>query len=84
MDDAPTTRAEAREAADDTTERITTSAPQFLPLGARRVLYVLGLAGAVAAPVIAVTDPSYAAAVVTAAGILNAAALGTALANPPR
>ncbi len=58
--------------------------PEFLPLAVRRVLYVLSLAGSVAAPVLAVTSPEYAAAIVTGAGILNAAALGTALANPSR
>nr|WP_278101888.1 hypothetical protein [Microbacterium proteolyticum] len=58
--------------------------PEFLPLPVRRVLYVLGLAAAVTAPVLAVSAPEYAAAIVTGAGILNAAALGTALANPSR
>lgn len=63
---------------------VTEAAPQFLPLATRRVLYVLGLASAVVAPVLAISQPEYAAAVVTAGGILQAAALGTALANPPR
>lgn len=58
--------------------------PHFLPLPVRRVLYVLALVGAVGAPILAVSNPEYAAAVVTGAGILNAAALGTALANPSR
>lgn len=62
----------------------TEDAPTFLPLAVRRVLYVLGLAGAVAAPVLAITAPEYAAAIVTGASVLNAAALGTALANPAR
>jgi hypothetical protein len=56
----------------------------FLPLAARRVLYVLALAGAAAAPVLALSSPELATAIVTAAGVLNVAALGTALANPSR
>ncbi|MEF3405780.1 hypothetical protein [Agromyces sp. CCNWLW203] len=56
----------------------------FLPLAARRVLYVLGLAGVVVAPVLAISQPEYATAIVTSSGILTAAALGTALANPSR
>ena len=56
----------------------------FLSLGVRRVLYLAGLAGAAIAPVLAVTMPEYAAAIVAGAGVLNAAALGTALANPSR
>lgn len=56
----------------------------FLPLTARRVLYVLSLAAAVVAPVLAVTAPEYAAAIVTASGVLAAAAGATALANPRR
>lgn len=57
---------------------------QFLPLGVRRVLYVVSLAGTAIAPVLAVTNPEYAAAIVAGSGVLNAAALGTALANPSR
>lgn len=56
----------------------------FLPLGVRRVLYVVALAGAAVAPVIAVTQPEYAGAIVTGSSVLSAAALGTALANPSR
>lgn len=58
--------------------------PEFLPLTGRRVLYVLSLVGLVAAPVLAVTNPDYAVAITTGAGILGSAALGTALANPSR
>lgn len=58
------------------------SPPEFLPLAARRVLYVAGLLGAVAAPILAVSQPDYAAAIVAGAGLLSSAALGTALANP--
>lgn len=84
----PTTRAAAREA--DALEPIEYGTAElvsdggFLPLPVRRVLYVLSLAGSVAAPVLAVSSPEYAAAIVTAAGVLSAAALGTALANPSR
>jgi hypothetical protein len=65
-------------------ELIAESAPAFLPLAARRVLYVLALAGAAAAPVVALSHPELSVAIVTSAGILNVAALGTALANPSR
>ena len=60
------------------------AAPEFLPLAARRVLYVIALLGMAAAPVVAVSNPEYAGAILTAAGALNVAALGTALANPSR
>lgn len=82
----PTTRAEARHADVEFTTELegVALAPDFLPLAFRRVLYVLGLAGAVAAPVLAVTSPDYAVAIVTASGLLTAAALGTALANPSK
>ncbi len=56
----------------------------FLSLGVRRVLYLAGLAGAALAPVLAVTHPEYAAGIVAGSGVLTAAALGTALANPSR
>lgn len=56
--------------------------PAFLPLGTRRVLYVVALAATVVAPVLAISAPEYAAAIVTAGGTLQVAALGTALANP--
>jgi small neutral amino acid transporter SnatA (MarC family) len=56
--------------------------PEFLPLAARRVLYILGLVAAVGAPILAVTHPDYAAAIVAGGGLLTTAALGTALANP--
>jgi hypothetical protein len=56
----------------------------FLPLAARRVLYVAGLAAVVVAPILAVQFPDYAAAVLAAGAPLTAAALGTALANPKR
>lgn len=82
----PKTRAEARaiQPEFDPFTEIESPTGEFLPLAARRVLYVMGLAGAVVAPVVAVTQPDYAAAIVSAAGILTAAAIGTALANPPR
>jgi hypothetical protein len=57
---------------------------EFLPLAARRVLYVIALVGMAAAPVVAISQPDYAGAILTAAGVLNVAALGTALANPSR
>lgn len=67
-----------------TTPTPTPEESHFLPLVARRVLYVIGLIGAVAAPIVAVTNPEYAGAIVTASSLLSAAALGTALANPTR
>lgn len=57
---------------------------EFLPLPVRRVLYIGALVGAVAAPVIAVTSPDYAAAIITGSSVLSAAALSTALANPSK
>ncbi len=56
----------------------------FLSLGVRRVLYIVAIAVTAIAPVLAVTRPEYAAAIVAGAGVLNTAALGTALANPAR
>ena len=50
----------------------------------RLALYLLALAGSVVAPFVAVTSPDYAAAVVTASGVLNVAALGTAATNRER
>lgn len=89
--ETPTTRAEAREQEYATlemppvfTDVLVADSSQFLPLPVRRVLYVLALAGFVTAPVLAVTAPEYAAAIVTGAGVLGTAALGTALANPSR
>lgn len=76
----PETRAEAREVFAE----VIYDDGHFLPLAARRVIYVLALAGNVVAPVLAVTNPEYAAAIVTAASTLSAAAAGTALANPSR
>jgi hypothetical protein len=84
----PTTRAEARELEElepvSFEGDLVFESSQFLPLPVRRVLYVLALAGFVTAPVLAVTSPDYAAAIVTGAGVLGSAALGTALANPSR
>lgn len=57
-------------------------APEFLPLGVRRVLYILGLVALVAAPVIGVEFPDYETAITTGGNLLGAAAIGTALANP--
>ncbi len=61
-----------------------TSDPAFLPLGVRRVLYIIGLAALVVAPTIGVNAPEYAQAITTAGNLLGVAALGTALANPSR
>ena len=47
----------------------------------RLALYLLGLAAAVAAPIIGVAAPDYGTAASTASGILVAAALGTAATN---
>lgn len=56
----------------------------FIPLAVRRGLYLLALAGSVAAPVLAVYQTELATAVTTSAGVLNVAALGVALANPKK
>lgn len=58
------------------------TAPEFLTLPIRRVLYVSALVGAVAAPILAVTQPEYAAAIITGSSILTTAAVGGALASP--
>lgn len=47
----------------------------------RLALYLAGILGAVAAPVIAVSSPDYGVAVTTAAAVLTTAALGTAATN---
>lgn len=91
-DTTPTTRAERAALLDEyqTLEPVEfgevefIDRPEFLPLAVRRVLYVLALAGNVAAPVLAISAPEYAAAIVTGSAVLGAAALGTALANPSR
>ena len=44
-------------------------------------LYLLGVAGAVAAPIVAVAAPDYGVAVSAAAAVLTGAALGTAASN---
>lgn len=82
-DHTPQTRAEAREPLEATVELVA-EPDGFMPLGIRRALYILGLAGAAIAPVLAVTHPEYAAGIVAGSGVLTAAALGTALANPSR
>lgn len=58
------------------------SSPAFLPLTVRRVVYVVGLAGVVVAPVLALSSPELAGAIFTASSSLSAIGLGTALANP--
>lgn len=57
---------------------------QFLPLPVRRTLYVVALIMSVVAPVVALLHPDLAPALVAGAGLLNAAAVGTALANPTK
>lgn len=47
----------------------------------RLALYIAGLVAAVAAPIVNVNAPDYGVAITTAAGILTAAALGTAATN---
>jgi hypothetical protein len=64
------------------TLEVADSAPEFLTLPVRRVLYIAALAGAVAAPILAVTNPEYAAAIVTGSSLLTTAAVGGALASP--
>lgn len=63
---------------------VTEAAPEFLPLSWRRVLYIAGLIGLAAAPIVAVELPAYADAIEATGYLLGVAALGTALANPPR
>lgn len=53
----------------------------FLPVAVRRVLYVLGLAATIAAPILGVEFPEYREGFQSAGMILQAAALGTAIAN---
>ena len=53
----------------------------FLPVAVRRVLYVVGLAATVAAPILGVEFPEYSEAFTSGGMILQAAALGTAIAN---
>lgn len=83
-DHTPQTRAEAREPVEFVEAELVAEPDGFMPLGIRRGLYILGLAGAAIAPVLAVTHPEYAAGIVAGSGVLTAAALGTALANPSR
>lgn len=85
-DPTPQTRAEAREMDDEPTilEGELIESEAFLPLAFRRALYVASLVGAVVAPVLAVSQPDYAAAIATGSGVLAAAAAGAALANPRR
>lgn len=47
----------------------------------RLALYLLGLVGAVASPIVAVAAPDYGAAVAAAAAVVTGAALGTAATN---
>ena len=53
----------------------------FLPVAVRRVLYVVGLAATVVAPILGVEFPEYREAFMSGGMILQAAALGTAIAN---
>mgnify|MGYP003505354069 FL=1 len=53
----------------------------FLPVAVRRVLYVVGLAAAVVAPILGVEFPEYRDAIMSGGIILQAAAFGTAIAN---
>ena len=53
----------------------------FLPVAVRRVLYVLGLTATIAAPILGVELPEYREGFQSAGMILQAAALGTAIAN---
>lgn len=91
----PTTRAEARQLVDEVqagepsstgfvVAELQSSPADFLPLGIRRGLYLLGLAALVIAPSVAVQFPEYGDAITTAGNLLGAAGLGTALANPTR
>lgn len=96
--DKPQTRAEAREltypgADSDGLYRtlepielgeVVVDDPAFLPLGIRRVLYLIAIAALFAGPLIAVQLPEYGNAIVTGGNTLAAIAIGTALANPKR
>ncbi|MFI8633986.1 hypothetical protein ACIGEP_15485 [Microbacterium sp. NPDC077663] len=86
-EDIPETRAEARAMMDEPVTyeaELVGEGDAFLPLAFRRALYVASLVGAVVAPVLAVSQPDYAAAIATGSGVLAAAAAGAALANPRR
>ena len=89
----PQTRAEARAAAETSDDSVVSEGEhygeahepeRFLPLGVRRVLYVIALAAFAAGPVLAVTHPEYGTAIITSGNVLGTAAIGTALANPTR
>ena len=53
----------------------------FLPVAVRRIMYVLGLAATILAPILGVQFPEYREGFQNAGMILQAAALGTAIAN---
>ncbi|MCC2034110.1 hypothetical protein [Microbacterium allomyrinae] len=87
MPETPLTRAEARELEEDgftVLESEIVTEPAFLPLVVRRSLYLLGIAGLVAGPLIGVQLPEYGDAIATGGALLGSIALGTALANPTR
>jgi hypothetical protein len=87
MEIQPQTRAELS-ARDESptyqTSLLEVDRPEFLPLGIRRTLYLVGLAALVAAPFAAVQFPDYGSAFTTVGNLLGAVGLGTALANPSR
>lgn len=85
----PTTRADARRATDtestvELVAELSSAAPDFLPLGVRRALYLVAIAALAAGPVVAIAWPELATAITTAGSLLGSVALGTALANPTR
>ncbi|MCC2032445.1 hypothetical protein [Microbacterium allomyrinae] len=57
---------------------------EFLPLNARRTLFLVGIAALFAGPLLAVQLPEYGDALVVGGNLLAAVGLGTALANPTR
>ena len=67
-----------------TRREIAAGAPELLSLPIRRVLYLVGLAALVVAPVVTVHAADYGNAIAAAGNLLGAVALGTALAHPTR
>ena len=57
---------------------------EFLPLNARRALFIAGIAALFVGPLLAVQLPEYGDALVVGGNMLAAVGLGTALANPTR
>lgn len=65
-------------------ELVSSPPAEFLPLNARRALFLAGIAALFAGPLLAVQLPEYGDALVVGGNLLAAVGLGTALANPTR